>query len=107
MIDAIQRAYYLEARNPSERDVLIRLADDVGADAARFADDLDDARLRAEHARERDVATALGVRGYPSLVLVVDGEDDARRAGPVPVDFTDPEPMLASIDALRALASSG
>ena len=47
MIDAIQRAYYLEARNPSDRDVLIDLADGLGADAARVAEELDGEAVRA------------------------------------------------------------
>lgn len=104
MIDAIQRAYYLEARNPSDRDVLIDLAAALGADAARFAHELDDEPVRAIHDAERRVAAALGVSAYPALVLVVSDADATRRAFPIAVDHTDPAPMLARVDALRPRA---
>ena len=35
MIEAIQRAYYLEARNPSDRSTLLDLADNLGLDPDR------------------------------------------------------------------------
>ncbi|RME33176.1 MAG: DsbA family protein, partial [Gammaproteobacteria bacterium] len=41
MIRAIQEAYYLQARNPSEREVLIELAGEIGLDPHRFALDLE------------------------------------------------------------------
>jgi len=106
MIDAIQRAYYLGARNPSDRDVLIALAGDVGADVARFADALDAADTRAAHAEERRLAAALGVHGYPSLALVTDA-GASRHAHPVPIDYADPAPALAHVDALRTAAITG
>ena len=104
MIDAIQRAYYLEARNPSDRDVLIDLADGLGADAARVAEELDGEAVRAAHEEERRHAAALGVQGYPSLVLVTDegGRDAPRHAHPVPIDYTDPAPILARVAALTS-----
>lgn len=37
MIHAIQKAYYLQARNPSERETLIELAAELGLDPGRFA----------------------------------------------------------------------
>ena len=104
MIDAIQRAYYLDARNPSDRDVLIDLADGIGADAVRVAEELDGEAVRTAHEAERLHAAALGVQGYPSLVLVTDepGGDASRRAYPVPVDYTDPAPILARVAALTS-----
>ena len=101
MIEAIQRAYYLDARNPSDRDVLIDLARRLGADEARFAAALDDTRVRALHDVERGVAAALGVHGYPSLVLVADAGTGGARALPVAVDYHDAGTMLERIAALR------
>jgi putative protein-disulfide isomerase len=36
----IQRAYYLEARNPSDNETLVELAADIGLDVERFSADL-------------------------------------------------------------------
>jgi len=92
MTRAIQRAYYLEARNPSEAQTLIDLARDIGLDEDMFARDLlsvdTDRRLRSEMKQARD----LEVWGFPSLVMV---EGGSRR--PVTVHYTDHRPMLAEI----------
>ncbi len=75
MFARIQRAYYLEARNPSDLATLDALAEDLhpALDAARFRDDLRseevDARLRRDLAEKE----RLGVRGLPTLVLERDG----------------------------------
>ena len=106
MIEAIQSAYYLGARNPSERDVLIALAAGVGCEPDRFAADLDHRRLHAALARERALAGALGVHGFPSLVLVRAGSDGTERAERVAVDYLDPAPMLAAIETRAAALRS-
>ena len=90
---AIQRAYYLHARNPSDRDTLIALAGEIGADTGRFAADLDSPETRQELEREMTRARHLGVNGFPSLVL--DPGDGAAR--PVPVNYHAPRAMLEAI----------
>jgi len=102
MIEAIQRAYYLEARNPSDRDVLIDLAKSIGADAARFAVALDDPRVHAALATERELSGALGVQGFPGLVLVTEADDGRARAQPLAVDYHDADVVLARLSAARA-----
>ena len=84
--EAVQRAYYMEARNPSDADTLSALAGEIGLDVARFVKDLVspeiDARLQADFAVRR----RLGVRSFPSLILergevrtpLVIGYDDAQ-----------------------------
>ena len=69
MSKAIQHAYYLNARNPSDDDTLISLADDIGLDCKRFATDLHSEEIRAEHQRQMHRCLQLGIQGYPSLVL--------------------------------------
>jgi len=92
MTRAIQRAYYLEARNPSDAQTLIDLARETGLDEDMFARDLlsvdTDRRLRSEMKQARD----LEAWGFPSLVMV---EGVSRR--PVAVHYTDHRPMLAEI----------
>jgi putative protein-disulfide isomerase len=69
MVHAIQRAYYLEARNPSDYETLIELAGELGIDTVRFAADIRspavEALLQADFAQRR----ALGVRSFPTLLL--------------------------------------
>jgi putative protein-disulfide isomerase len=40
MIEAIQQAYYLDARNPSDVDTLIDLAAEIGLDRERFSGEI-------------------------------------------------------------------
>ncbi len=92
--EAVQRAYYLEARNPSDTDTLIELAGEIGLDVARFARDLvspeTEARLQADFALRR----SLGVRSFPTLIL----ERDEVRT-PMAIGYGDAETVLARLDA--------
>ena len=97
MILAIQEAYYLQARNPSETATLVELAGEVGLDATRFLADLTDPMTQQVLLQEIDEARRLGVASFPSLVL-------QRDAGywPIPVDYADPATMLETIGTLLA-----
>ena len=74
MFNALQRAYYLEARNPSDAETHIALAEELGLDLHRFADDLVSSRveelLQAEFAQRR----LMGVREFPSMLLEIEGD---------------------------------
>lgn len=98
MIDAIQQAYYRQARNPSETQTLVSLAEQLGCDKTRFTDDLHSEALRQALDSERAMAMQLGVQGFPSLVLV----DSSRRVHPIPVDYHAPERMRDAIQAVIA-----
>ncbi|MES9879273.1 MAG: DsbA family protein [Sedimenticola sp.] len=69
MIEAIQQAYYLRALNPSDRDILITLAQEIGLDIAVFAQQLDSDTTRKQLEQEMAQGLAMGVRSFPSLVL--------------------------------------
>jgi len=97
MIAAIQRAYYLEARNPSNEDTLVALARENGLDADRFAELLDDDGTHRELARELAHARSLGADSFPSLRLLIDTD-----AQPVPVDYNGTVSMLDTVNALLA-----
>jgi len=72
MFAALQRAYYLEARNPSDESTHLALAGELGLDTDQFAEDLVSPRvadlLEKDFARRRE----LGVREFPSLILESD-----------------------------------
>ena len=92
MILAIQQAYYLQARNPSDRETLVELARETGLDAKRFAGDLDSAPVRAALRDEITLARRLGADGFPSLVLLEKG-----RARLLQLDYRDPGVVLAQL----------
>ncbi|MDA0747307.1 MAG: DsbA family protein, partial [bacterium] len=69
MFAAIQRAYYQEARNPSDAEMLVALAGEIGLDAERFERDLHADETEAQLQEGFNVRRSLGVREFPSLVL--------------------------------------
>lgn len=92
MILAIQQAYYLEARNPSDVEVLIALAEEIGLDTARFSADLGAAQTQTQLMEEIAFGRAIGVQGFPSLVL-----SHAGGYRLLNYDYNDPEVVLAQL----------
>lgn len=74
MFHAIQRAYYLQTRNPSDTETLVALAGEIGLDTALFGADLVspeiDRRLHEDFALRR----SLHVDSFPSLILEHHGD---------------------------------
>jgi putative protein-disulfide isomerase len=97
MISAIQQAYYLQARNPSNTDTLIELATEIGLDADHFADLLEGEDTHRELAREMARARSMGADSFPSLRLHC-----GTGTWPVHVDYGSVEPMLDTVTALLA-----
>ena len=92
MIDAIQRAYYLRAMNPSDTGTLTQLAAELSLDQQRFSDDLSDPRTQATLMSQIELCRKLGASRFPSLVLQM-GENVTQ----IPVDFLSPKPTLVAI----------
>lgn len=92
MILAIQQAYYLEAQNPSDKAVLIDLAERIGLPRPGFAALLNADDTADRLADEIAAARAMGADHFPSLRLAVDG-----RISSVPLNYRDPTPMLDAI----------
>jgi putative protein-disulfide isomerase len=94
MNTAIQRAYYTQARNPSDESILIELAGEIGLDVDRFratlGSDTVNQVLEAEIAQVRE----MDVESFPTLVF-----EDPRGLRPIPLVYTDVQPTL---EALRA-----
>ena len=72
MINAIQQSYYLKAKNPSNEDVLINIANDLGLDTDRFKKDLRSTRVNKTLLNEIKLAQSISNNGFPSLVLNTD-----------------------------------
>ncbi len=98
MIKAIQQAYYLNARNPSNIDTLLLCAKEIGCDGAEFSRALESEDVNNEFLDELRQVQRFGVRGFPSLVLQkADGS-----AFSVPVEYQHANRILERIDHLRA-----
>jgi putative protein-disulfide isomerase len=92
MIEAIQRAYYLEARNPSDTSTLVELAKTLGLDTERFSFDLDHPDTQVELDRQIAFARARRVKGFPTLLL--ETSDNQTFIG---INPNDPQGILAQI----------
>jgi putative protein-disulfide isomerase len=99
MIDAIQRAYYLRAMNPSDNSTLIELAEELMLDVERFTHELKSPEIQEALEREFEVRRDLGVRGFPSLVLEV-----ADRRFPIEIDYRSPLGSLQAIEVTLTTA---
>ena len=96
MISAIQKAYYLEARNPSDHEVLADIAESVGCDKAVFSAALNSESVHEEHQNERAFAARIGAQGFPSLFFVT----AEQMVHPIGIDYNNPQAILDQIDAL-------
>jgi len=95
MTTAIQRAYYAQARNPSDAATLVELAQELALEVARFAADLDSAATRAQLEDEMRQCEALRIYSFPALVLAA-GDSEWH----IPVDYRDSAPMLELVHDL-------
>jgi putative protein-disulfide isomerase len=95
MTDAVQRAYYLRAMNPSDLETLEALAKELGLDGNRFAADIRSDDTEAALQQQVQLARHSPIDGFPSLVLEMDGD-----LIPVIRDYRDHRPSLAHIEAL-------
>jgi putative protein-disulfide isomerase len=69
MVEAIRKAYYQQARNPSDLDVLIDIAVSIGLDRQRFIDDISSDECESQLQKEIQQCRDLDVFSFPSLVL--------------------------------------
>ncbi len=77
---SVRKAFFAESRNIGKREVLLKLASDVGLDLDRFTRDLDSGRAReAVLAEARDGQERYHVRGTPTLML----PDGSRMHAPI------------------------
>ncbi len=92
MILAIQQAYYLDAKNPSDDDVLIQLADDIGLNTDTFVSDFKSSTCRNELEREMLLTRNLHVSSFPSLVLSQAGKDTT-----IHIDYNNSDEIIKQI----------
>jgi len=92
MILAIQKAYYREAKNPSDDAVLIGLAQDLSLDIVTFAQQLNHRKTQKQLLDDIKQGQQLGAQGFPSLVLQHAGTNHF-----IPIDYNHAEVTLNNI----------
>ncbi|MBN4060583.1 DsbA family protein [bacterium AH-315-I20] len=89
MILAIQQAYYLNALNPSDDDVLINCATSIGLDTSLFAQTLNSPTTQQALQDNIQKNQSLGVYSFPSLVL-----EENSRFKPIAIDYNHADNIL-------------
>jgi len=92
MIEAIQKAYYLNAQNPSNDETLITLAESLKLDKKQFTDDLNSSDTQQQLVKEMAFGRQIGAQGFPSMILEKDGDYQY-----VPLNYNDPEAAINTI----------
>ena len=100
MIYAIQQAYYMNAKNPSELDTLIQCAEEIGLDKEQFIKDIQSEKVEDQLQEELDLRRRLGVTGFPALRLESNGLLNS-----IDIDFRDAGKILRQIKKMAALSS--
>ncbi len=95
MIKAIQQAYYLHARNPSDTETLNELADEIGLNVAQFSDELNSTGNKENLNREIKFARSIGGNAFPMLLL-----ETGNSYHQIQIDYNHPENMLREIEDL-------
>lgn len=93
MYHAIQQAYYLDAKNPSEPEVLLEVAEQIELETDAFRKDFFSDEIKQLLAKEIHFARSIGGNSFPSLFLSYDSTIIE-----VPIDYKNPN---ATIDLIR------
>ncbi len=92
MTREIQKAYYQEARNPSDNSTLIELANNLGLSIDTFKIDLVSEETQKQLIEEITMARELYVESYPNLVLKVGNKTQL-----ISINYNDSKVMLDKI----------
>lgn len=92
MIEAIQAAYYRQARNPSDYSTHLQIAEELQLDLIKFEQDLRSEDTERELVRQLELTQSYAVRGFPSVLLVT---EDLQLN--IAVDYTNVDSMLSQI----------
>jgi len=98
MIKAIQHAYYLNAKNPSDDDVLIELALQIGCDVKAFKESLNAKTTIDALMQQISFTQRLGAQGFPSLFFEAIGKTPL----PISLSYSDNTSVIEQIDIALA-----
>ena len=92
MINLIQQAYYIDAKNPSDDSTLIGLASKLDIDIEQFKKTLNDNETQSLLLKDISIAKQLGAQGFPSLLY-----KDSKEIRPLQIDYNNPRIILEQI----------
>ncbi|WP_316244661.1 DsbA family protein [Pseudoalteromonas porphyrae] len=92
MLEAIQKGYYLLAKNPSNADDLLSFAQQVGIDTNEFLQLFGCDLLNQEFQQELQFVQQLPVHGFPSLVLYYQNQYYA-----IAINYTNADDVITRI----------
>jgi len=92
MYHAIQQAYYLQAKNPSNIETLVECAEHIGLKAEGFLKAMNHIKSEGLLEKEIDQARQLGLNSFPSLAVLKGDQLTS-----IPLDYQDPLTMLTAI----------
>lgn len=93
MLLAIQQAYYLYAKNPSDVSILIQLADEIGLNTKQFSADIQSDACQQELMKQLTFCRDMRIYSFPSLLLKKPGKE----ASLLQIDYNDSQKMIAQI----------
>ena len=93
MIQAIQHAYYRDARNPSDYSTHVELARELQLNKAQFAYDLTSPETELQLQRQIRLTRSLNVSGFPALVLT---SKDKKQS--LAIDYSNAETVIKTIN---------
>ena len=91
----IQKAYYQQARNPSDNQTLIELADNLDLSVDKFKKDLLSDETAEKLIAEINFSRELYIESFPGLVL-----ETAKDIYPIKLDYNNSEIMLNAIQSV-------
>ncbi|WP_286133508.1 DsbA family protein [Colwellia sp. UCD-KL20] len=94
----IQQAYYTEAKNPSDKNILIELAKEIGLNVEQFTQDIQSEKIDKLFQQELLYARKLGMNSFPSLAYQV-----GDKIYSIGLDYNSMEKMLEQIHQIDTL----
>ena len=91
--EALQRAYFLDARNPSDYETLIALAKEIGLDPVQFQEDLGSSVVQQTFREELNQVRSLGVSGFPTVIWHQQDKTDGNRLEVLSTGYTDADTL--------------
>ena len=92
MINSIQHAYYIDAKNPSDDSTLIDLASKLDIDLEQFKRILNNNKTQSLLLEDISIAKQLDAQGLPSLFY-----KDSNEIKPLEIDYNNPRIILDQI----------
>ena len=92
MLLLLQQAYYLLARNPSDLDVLVALAEQLGLNTRQFVDDIQSEACQNVLLEEIEFCREINIYSFPGLVL-----KHGKSYTSLDIDYNDSKIILSQI----------